>query len=363
MKAAPEHGERDPSSVTSIRDGSVLRLHEHGERDHPQQRHQHREVYAFEFCTYLTSVTIPASVTSIGGDAFANCSSLVSAYFLGNEPTGDGTIFASDPATVYYQPGAAGWGPMFGGVPTVLFSQFTYTMNGGAVTITGYNPSFGLNVVIPAMINGDPVTSIAASAFAGTSITSVTIPATVASIGQQAFYNCSNLASVTIGNGVTTIGQQAFGDCSSLTSVIIGTAVTSIGYEAFYDCTNLTTVTIPASVTSIASGAFYDCTSLTSAYFLGNAPVPNDTSVFSGFPAIDPTVVYYLPGTTGWSSPYDDVTAALWIPFTYTVNGGEVTITGYTGFAAGGKVVDSRIAVSGDPSPASRHRRFTAMPA
>ena len=76
----------------------------------------------------------------------------------------------------------------------------------------------------------------------------------------------------TIPNSVTSIGDYAFYCCTGLTSVTIPDSVTSIGDYAFYGCTGLTSVTIPDSVTSIGYWAFYGCSGLTSAYFYGNAP-------------------------------------------------------------------------------------------
>jgi hypothetical protein len=105
-----------------------------------------------------------------------------------------------------------------------------------------------------------PVTSIGASAFAGTPLTSVTIPNSVTSIGGGAFVGTS-LTSVTIPNSVTSIGAGAFYG-TSLTSVTIPDSVTSIEMTAFA-LTSLTSVTIPNSVTSIGMMAFYG-TSLTS---------------------------------------------------------------------------------------------------
>ncbi|MDE5886543.1 MAG: leucine-rich repeat domain-containing protein, partial [Muribaculaceae bacterium] len=96
------------------------------------------------------------------------------------------------------------------------------------------------------------------------SLTSVTIPDSVTSIRNSAFYGCSSLTSVTIGNSVTSIGEYTFSGCSSLTSVTIGNSVTSIGWAAFEDCSSLTSVTIPDSVTSIGSYTFQGCSSLTS---------------------------------------------------------------------------------------------------
>jgi len=76
----------------------------------------------------------------------------------------------------------------------------------------------------------------------GKTATSFTIPNSVTSIGNYAFYNCNNLTSVTIGNSVTSIGEHAFYICRSLTSVTIGSSVTSIGYWAFAYCNRLVEV-------------------------------------------------------------------------------------------------------------------------
>jgi hypothetical protein len=75
------------------------------------------------------------------------------------------------------------------------------------------------------------------------SLTSVTIPNSVTSIGYKAFEDCDSLTSVTVPNSVTSIGNNAFAYCDGLTSVTIGNGVTSIGRLAFYSCDSLRTVT------------------------------------------------------------------------------------------------------------------------
>ena len=84
----------------------------------------------------------------------------------------------------------------------------------------------------------------------------------VTSIGNEAFYACSNLTAITIPEGVTSIGEWAFYACSNLTAITIPEGVTSIGVGAFSVCSSLTAITIPASVTSIGDRAFNGCTSL-----------------------------------------------------------------------------------------------------
>ena len=164
---------------------------------------------AFYNCSSLTSVTIPNSVTSIGSSAFYCCSGLIS-------------------------------------------------------------------VTIP-----NSVTSIGGSAFSNcSSLTSVTIPNSVTSIGSSAFYCCNGLTSVTIPNSVTSIGDHAFSGCSGLTSVTIPNSVTSIGFQAFLNCSSLTSIVIPNSVTSIGVNAFYSCRGLTSV-IIGSGVLSIGSSAFS----------------------------------------------------------------------------------
>ena len=230
-------------------------------------------------------------------------------------------------------------------------SIYKYSTNAdGSITIAAYaGPPWA--VTIPTNINGLLVTSIGQDAFSDSGLTSVTIPDSVASIGDSAFSFCSRLTSVnipgnvtsigeyafyysglatlTISNGLTTIGPLAFADCTSLTTVTIpgsvtnigdsafsdsglytltiGNGLTSIGPDAFADCTSLTTVTIPGSVTNIGDGAFYDGPNLARIYFVGDAPAIG-LNVFSS--DCYNATVYYLPGTTGWASAFGGLPTA-----------------------------------------------------
>lgn len=99
------------------------------------------------------------------------------------------------------------------------------------------------------------------------SIKNVVIEIGVTSIGEDAFYSCDSLTSVTIPGSVETIGSYAFMGCTSLKNVVICEGMTTISLCAFYDCTNLESVQIPSSVKIIDLGAFSGCTSLKDIYY------------------------------------------------------------------------------------------------
>ena len=105
-----------------------------------------------------------------------------------------------------------------------------------------------------------------------TALTSIEIPASVETIGNTAFSDCSSLATVTFekGSRLKTIGNNAYYRCTSLTSIEIPASVETIEKKAFMHCSSLATVTFEkgSQLKTIAGdsydGAFSDCTALTS---------------------------------------------------------------------------------------------------
>eukprot|EP01046_Picozoa_sp_COSAG06_P056556 COSAG06_NODE_10739_length_1626_cov_1.527177_1_plen_363_part_01 len=115
----------------------------------------------------------------------------------------------------------------------------------------------------PGRVTEIPPTAFSARASTCTSLTTVTIPNSVVTIGDLAFRGCFSLTTVTIPDSVETIGRSAFYGCTSLTTVAIPDSVVTIGDYAFYECTSLTTVTFEDSVVAIGEYAFQGCNSLT----------------------------------------------------------------------------------------------------
>ena len=206
---------------------------------------------AFRDCSELTSVTIPNSVTSIGYSAFYLCSGLT-------------TVIISNSVTSIEQSTFAGC------------TSLTSVTIPNSVTNIGEH-AFDHCKSLTSITIPDCVKSIAQEAFIDCSgLTTVTIGNSVTSIGKGAFYNCSGLTTVTIGNNVTSIGESAFALCSELTSVNIPNGVTTISDYTFWNCNGLTSVIIPNSVITIGNSAFAYCSGLTS------VTIPNSVTTIGG---------------------------------------------------------------------------------
>ncbi len=275
---------------------------------------------AFSGCRKLSEVKLPASLTTIQSYVFDRCSALKTVFYDGSLERWS-QINTSNDFLGYSQPSL---------VMDDYTAQFILVEDGPSaepipkktVTITKYTGTES-TVILPSTISGWPVTKIGEDALKdNTTITSVTIPASVTEIGANAFAGCTNLTSVTYGgdwskltiqsgnpvvedaaedaaneqlfnfeftpdntavivkryNGtaadvtipsrsqgkpVTEIGRAAFYG-SSVTSVTIPDSVTFISDAAFENCSSLTNISIPNSVTSIGFSAFSSCTSLKS---------------------------------------------------------------------------------------------------
>lgn len=158
---------------------------------------------------------------------------------------------------------------------------FTYSTNGSTATIVSYSGPGG-DVTIPGTIAGLPVTAIGFAAFKSPfpSITNVTLPGSLTSIGDYAFEYCL-LTNVTVPDGVTSIGDFAFSHCWTLANLHLSSSLKSIGDYAFWYCGSLTNLVIPDAVTNVGDAAFFFCGSLANLH-LGNGLATIGPSVFFG---------------------------------------------------------------------------------
>ena len=262
---------------------------------------------AFYGCKSLTDVTIPLGVVGVGGLAFYDCDAITDVT-LGCTSFHMASVFSSCRSTLKNI-------TILDGVTTIPKDFLAESMYDGyevleSVTIPASVTSIGENAlfykVIPSKIkiyitdiaawcrtsirgdslkkydlylNGelltdlvipDEITSINNYAFykcAG--IENLTIPDTVTSIGYCAFNSCSGLKTVTIGDGTSSIAEQAFYSCPFLESVEVGTSLTSIGTQAFCKCVSLSQITLK-STPYVYSNAFNNCDSLSDVYLYGS---------------------------------------------------------------------------------------------
>lgn len=122
------------------------------------------------------------------------------------------------------------------------------------------NSSYFGSISVPETVTNNgteySVTTIGEYAFKGSTVTSVSMPESITSIGTSAFYVCKNLESVALPESLTTLGSHAFYFCKSLKAVKIPSGVTAILGSCFSECSSLESVIIPEGVTTIGQYAF-----------------------------------------------------------------------------------------------------------
>ena len=248
---------------------------------------------AFANCTWLTSVTIPNSVTIIGSEAFRDCS--VTSVTIGS------------------------------GVKSIRDWTFNGCKNLNNITIPNSVTSIGARAFygcsgLTSLTIPNSVTKIGGSAFAGCSgLTSLTIGSGVKDMNDRAFDGCNNLTYLTLlchnvgrwfqgypklkelifGDETTYIYDKAFKDCSALTSVTIPNSVTSIDFGTFSGCSSLASLTIPNSVTTIKGEAFYNCSGLTSVTIGSDVKTIEDKAFFGCSPQ---SLTFLCKSVKGWFS-------------------------------------------------------------
>ena len=222
--------------------------------------------FAFENCQSLSAITIPDKVQNIGPYAFTNCTALTSITIPEN-------------------------------VTNISWNILSYCKALSSIIVSDQNTTFDSRDNCNAIVETATNTIIA-------TCTQSTIPTTVTSIGDCAFYGRADLTHIAIPDQITTIGIAAFRDCKSLESVVIGDNLKIIDESAFLSCTAMTSFSVGTGIDSIKDNAFVDCGKLEKFECKATTP-PVAEWAFD----ISPTAILYVPeqsvdlykGDDGWN--------------------------------------------------------------
>jgi hypothetical protein len=215
---------------------------------------------AFEGSWISELFPIPASITTIGANAFKNCADL-------------NTIQIRNTVTSIGQGAFDGWRSYFW-IVDETYLYYTIDKSTNTAAAKGFKDGgSSTDVEVPESIKIDQIgefqiTSVDTDA-RWESATSVKLPSTVTSIGDYGFAKSSSLTSIEIPTTVTSIGKGAFAYSEALTSITIPEGVTTIGEGAFKQCTALESISFPSTLTSLGTQPFDDCSSLDTVTFAG----------------------------------------------------------------------------------------------
>jgi hypothetical protein len=227
---------------------------------------------AFQNCTSLTKIIIPDEVQSIGSMTFKNCTNLTNAIL----PKGITTITRD----LFYGCSSLTNIIIPEGVTSLAKNSFRECSSLVKVTLPKTLQTLGdyafadCTSIQEVYYNGEledylkvqvPGPNISHPMYYGSKLyinnvllTSLVIPETCTSIGAYLFQNCKDLTSIVLHDNVTTIGP-AFQGCTNLVYIDLGNSVQTIENYAFRDCVNLSNIVLPNSVTTIGQSAFFNC--------------------------------------------------------------------------------------------------------
>lgn len=205
------------------------------------------DVCAFKDCHGISSVVLPSSLVGLGVGAFQNCRGLWNAYIDGTDLSLSVNTFQS--CTNLQR-------VVFGDGVTSVSSTGDYRPFGGCSSLRSIEIGTGVTIVSSYMCSGLG------------NLETVTFHGDIQSIGNEAFYNCTNLVSLSLGGAPRTIGYLAFINCRLLKGDIDLSQCTNVGNSAFYNCVSWPTGCVELkNAQSIGEQSFYGCTGISEVAF------------------------------------------------------------------------------------------------
>ena len=230
--------------------------------------------HAFDGCSGFTgSLTIGESVSSIGLDAFKGCDHFSSLIF--NAVNCNDIEYNTSPFEGFS--GTLSIGNEVQRIPVNIFKNTGFTgllTIPNSVTSIGNSAFYGCSGFNGSLVISNSVTEIGHSAFYNCRgfIGELVIPNSVVSLGGYSFYGCTGLSgNLTLSNSLLSIAPYTFFGCTGISSVSIPNSVLTIESNAFNGCTSLTSLSLPASLTTIGDYAFNNCTGISGELIFPNS--------------------------------------------------------------------------------------------
>ncbi len=207
----------------------------------PSKLDEHTVVFivdsSFHDCAGLTTITLPDSITDLGGNPWRGCKDLTTIKVSPDHPSlavVDGVLYnKTDKRLIWY--------PLNSRRKSFEVPQ--------GIRIIGDQAFFGCDRLI-----------------------AITLPDSLTSIGELAFNNCYGLTMISLPDSLTSIGRNAFSYCIGLTAITLPDSLTSIGGSAFFGCSGLTTITLPDSINDLGLNPWGGCDNLTTINVSPNHP-------------------------------------------------------------------------------------------
>ena len=230
---------------------------------------------AFMNCASIPEVKIAKTVTSVGAGAFSGCTSLKTAVIEGGSDKIGTNLFNKCTSLESITLPFAGYSLEAvnkAGTNAALLNLFNDDC--GDDTYPSQNAS-GSKRYVPKSLKKITITGgerIPNGAFYGfKGVDTIVIPDSVTELGDKSFGNCEALTENIMTDNIISVGSSAFEGCTGIKKTVFGKKLTTVGSKAFAGCTGLTEVTVPETVTSIGDRAFQDCTSLKDAVIEGGS--------------------------------------------------------------------------------------------